>query len=230
LSVPVYLEMGAKRVFAGTFEWPGWIRSAKTEHQALDALAAYARRYAPVAALAGLALPSAPRGASAEFEVVERIGGNASTDFGVPAAIPEADSRPLTGEQARRAADLVAASWTYLDRVVASAPAELRKGPRGGGRDRDKVVAHVIEAEAAYAAKLGIRRRDLPPEEAGPGSAVRAALLEVLGAASTGEPLVENGPEAPLKAPGRNWPPRYAARRIAWHVLDHAWEIEDRST
>jgi hypothetical protein len=217
LTVPVYLEVGAKRVFAGTFEWPGWIRSAKTEDQALDALAAYARRYAPVAALAGLPLPSAPRGASAEFEVVERIGGNAGTDFGVPSAIPEADSRPLTGGQARRAADLVAASWTYLDQVVAAAPPELRKGPRGGGRDRDKVVAHLIEAEAAYAAKLGIRRRDLPPEDAGPGSAVRAALLEVLGAASTGEPLVEKG-----------WPPRYAARRIAWHVLDHAWEIEDR--
>jgi hypothetical protein len=25
------------------------------------------------------------------------------------------------------------------------------------------------------------------------------------------------------------WPPAYAARRIAWHALDHAWEIEDRS-
>jgi len=228
--VPVYLEVGAKRVFAGALEWPGWIRSAKTEDQALDALAAFAPRYAPVAALAGLALPSAPQGASAQFEVVERVGGNATTDFGAPSAIPEADARPLTAKQARRVADLVAACWTSFDRVVASAPAELRKGPRGGGRNRDKVVAHVIEAEAAYAAKLGIRRRDLPPEDAGPGSAVRAALLEVLGKASTGEPLIEKGPEAPLKAPDRNWPPRYAARRIAWHVLDHAWEIEDRST
>jgi hypothetical protein len=27
----------------------------------------------------------------------------------------------------------------------------------------------------------------------------------------------------------KGWPPRYAARRIAWHALDHAWEIEDRS-
>ena len=231
MTVPVYLEVGAKRVFAGALEWPGWIRSAKTEDQALDALAAAARRYAPVAALAGLALPSAhEEGAGAEFEVVERIGGNPTTDFGAPSAIPEADARPLTAEQARRVADLVAACWTYFDRVVAAAPAELRKGPRGGGRDRDRVVAHVTEAEASYAAKLGIRRRDLPPQDAGPGPAVRAALLEVLGAASTGEPLKEKGPEAPHKAPGRNWPPRYAARRIAWHVLDHAWEIEDRST
>ena len=219
MTVPVYVEVGARRVFAGTLEWPGWIRSAKTEDQALDALAAAARRYAPVAALAGLALPRALQGASAQFEVVERMSGNATTDFGAPSAIPEADRRPLTAKQARRVANLVGACWTSLDRVVAAAPAELRKGPRGGGRDRDKVVTHVIEAEAAYAAKLGIRRRDLPPEEAGPGSAVRAALLGVLGAASTGEPLIEKG-----------WPPRYAARRIAWHVLDHAWEIEDRST
>ena len=237
MTVPVYLEVGARRVFAGSLEWPGWVRSGRSEDQALDALAAAARRYAPVAALAGLALPEtdpgapqgagstprgAPQGAGFEWtglEVVERISGNAATDFGVPSAIAEADRRPLTGKQARRVADLVGACWTYLDRVVAAAPAELRKGPRGGGRDRDKMFAHVIAAEAAYAGKLGIRRRNLPPEEVGPGSAVRAALLGVLGAASTGEPLIE-----------KSWPPRYAARRIAWHVLDHAWEIEDRST
>jgi hypothetical protein len=27
----------------------------------------------------------------------------------------------------------------------------------------------------------------------------------------------------------KRWPPRYVARRMAWHLLDHAWEIEDRS-
>jgi hypothetical protein len=30
-------------------------------------------------------------------------------------------------------------------------------------------------------------------------------------------------------APGGAWPARYVIRRTAWHVLDHAWEIEDRS-
>ena len=45
-----------------------------------------------------------------------------------------------------------------------------------------------------------------------------AAITAVLGLASDGA--------APL--PG-GWPVRYAARRIAWHVLDHAWEIEDKS-
>src|SRR5207247_1805397 len=118
---------------------------------------------------------------------------------------------------ARRVADLVGACWTYLDRVVAAAPAELRKGPRGGGRDRDKIVAHVIGAEAAYAGKLGIRPRNLPPDEAGPGSAVRAALLGVLGAASNGEPRGEAGR-----------PSGDAARRIASPALDHAREREAR--
>jgi hypothetical protein len=224
VTVPVYVELGTKRAFAGALEWPGWTRAGRTEEQALDALAAAAERYAPVAELAGLALPAA------NFEVVDRVEGDATTDFGAPSAILHADRTPLTAKEAQRLADLLGACWTYLDDIVAAAPAELRRGPRGGGRDRDKIVAHVVGAEEAYARKLGIRRRDLPPDEAGPGSAVRAALLEVLGAASTGEPLKEKGPEAPLKAPGRRWPPRYAARRIAWHALDHAWEIEDRST
>jgi predicted RNase H-like HicB family nuclease len=208
VTVPVYLEVGAKRVFAGALEWPGWIRAGKTEEQALDALAGAAPRYAAVAVLAGLSLPAA------EFEVVERLPGDATTDFGAPSAIPEADRRPLTATEAKRLADLVAASWSCLQRVAAGAPAELRKGPRGGGRDRDKIVGHVIAAEEAYAAKLGIRRRDLPAGEGEPGSVIRRALMDVLAAASTGEP---------------RWPPRYAARRIAWHALDHAWEIEDRS-
>src|SRR5439155_3235038 len=212
------------RVFVGVLEWPGWVRAGRTESQALDALAAAAERYASVAEVAGLALPVA------EFEVVERVEGDATTDFGAPSAIPQADRTPLTAKEAQRLAALLGACWTYLDKVVAAAPAELHKGPRGRGRDRDKIVAHVLGAEEAYAGKLGIRRRDLPAEGAGPGSVLRAALLDVLGAASTGEPLREKGPEATLKAPGRRWPPRYAARRIAWHALDHAWEIEDRST
>jgi hypothetical protein len=212
VTVPVYLEVGAKRVFAGAVEWPGWIRAGKTEDQALEALSSAARRFEAVAALAGLALPPA------EFEVVERVPGDASTEFGVPSGVPQADFRPMSADEARRVAGLVGASWTYLGQVVAGAPAELRKGPRGGGRDRDRIVDHVIGAEEAYASKLGIRPKDLPAGDSGAGSAVRRALREVLGSPSNGEPLREKG-----------WRPRYAARRIAWHALDHAWEIEDRS-
>ena len=36
--------------------------------------------------------------------------------------------------------------------------------------------------------------------------------------------------EYPVEGPrgGVRWSPRYFVRRVAWHALDHAWEIEDR--
>ena len=103
-----------------------------------------------------------------------------------------------------------------LDDVVAGAPAELRKGPRGGGRDRDAVFAHVVGAETAYARKLGVRHKE--PQDRDEIAAVRADILAAISGARAGAPATQKG-----------WLPRYAARRIAWHVLDHAWEIEDRS-
>ncbi|GAC1364721.1 MAG: hypothetical protein NVSMB32_07550 [Actinomycetota bacterium] len=213
MSVAVYLEQGTKRAFAAAYEWPGWCRAGKTEELALAALAAAAPRYAPVAALAGLTPPEG------SFEVLERVPGSATTDFGAPAAVPPRDAEPLDGPGAARMAALLAASWACLDQVAAAAPAELRKGPRGGGRDRDRVLQHVLGAESGYARLIGLR---LPEPQVGDPegiSAARAAILGVLGAPSSGAPLRERG-----------WPARYAARRIAWHVLDHAWEIEDRST
>jgi hypothetical protein len=207
----VYLESGSKRVFAGALDWPGWQRSGKDEAQALEALAAAAPRYAAVAGEAGVPFPYRAGGA---FEVVERVAGSATTDFGAPGAVPARDHEGSTPKEAERQAALLAASWVILDRVVASAPAELRKGPRGGGRDRDPMVDHVLAAETAYAGKLGIRVRQPTRGDAAAVSALRNAILEAIRASRTRE---------------KGWPPRYAARRIAWHVLDHAWEIENRS-
>ena len=213
MAIPVYVEAGSKRVFACAFDWPGWCRVGRTEEAALDALAAYAPRYAVVAKAARLPFPAHAREA---FRVVERVRGSASTDFGVPGEVTAADRVPLTRDQAARQAALVGAAWMVLDRAVAGAPAELRKGPRGGGRDRDAIAAHVREAESAYARKLGLR---LPwPPAPGAPAAARAALLEALAAAASVRAVPEKG-----------WPARYAARRIAWHALDHAWEIQDRS-
>jgi hypothetical protein len=213
-TVAVYLELGSRRVFASALDWPGWCRSGKGEEAALAALADYAPRYAAVAAEAGVPFPRA----AGTFDVVERVPGGATTDFGAPEKAAARDATRVTPAQARRMAGLVAASWRVLDAVAAGAPAQLRKGPRGGGRDRDKVVEHVVQAEASYARKIGVRHRPPAPEDRGAVEALREAILAVLGAASDGGPLAEKG-----------WPARYAARRIAWHVLDHAWEIEDRS-
>jgi len=115
-------------------------------------------------------------------------------------------------------AALVKAAWDLFDEVAASAPAELRKGPRGGGRDRDKMIDHVLGADEIYARKLGLRLSAPPRADRAAIRAFRAAVIEALEKPSDGAPPSEKG-----------WPQRYAARRIAWHALDHAWEIEDRS-
>jgi hypothetical protein len=215
MATAVYIEAGAKRVFACALDWPGWCRPGKSEAQALEALAMAAPRYAVVAEAAGFPLPAC---AGEAFQVVERLPGTATTDFGAPDREASGDSRPLGNEEAERLAALLKGSWTVFDRVVADAPAELRKGPRGGGRDRDKIVAHVLGAEAGYGSRLGLRLREPPWDDRAAVAAFRDAIV---GALRT--PPVE-GPRG-----GKRWPGRYAARRIAWHALDHAWEIEDRS-
>ena len=212
---PVYFEVGKKRVFACALEWPGWCRSARTEDEVLAALAAYAPRYAAVALQAGLDFPAAQR---TNFHVVERVEGSAGyTDYGVPGVVLTSDRAPLSGVEIARQAALVRASWVVFDRIAAAAPQELRKGPRGGGRDRDKVIDHVLGAEVAYARKLGAKHRQPARDD---GSAIAALRADILRAIAT---------STDSSSPAMGWPPRYAARRIAWHVLDHAWEIEDRS-
>ena len=208
-SIRVYLEVGGKRTFASAADWPGWCRSGKDEHAALEALAAYARRYAVVAKLAGVSVPA---GVPA-FQVVERISGNATTDFGAPGIPAKDESKPVPARQASRMRDLLEACWTYLDRVVARAPAELRKGPRGGGRDRDVMFDHVLGAEMEYAKRIGVRLKQPDGRDNAGVRGFRKAILA--------------GIEDPN--PDGKWPVPYAVRRIAWHALDHAWEIEDRS-
>jgi hypothetical protein len=210
----VYLEVGHKRVFACAVEWPGWCRSGKDEDQALEALAAYAPRYARVASEAGLRFPKQHQ--VKDFDVVERVQGSATTEFGAPGSIPRADKAPLKPATVPRLAKLLEASWTIFDRAVADAPAALRKGPRGGGRDRDKIVDHVLGAETGYASKLGARLKQPKAHDKSALAQHRTAMLEVL----------RNPGTPPRSEP---WPASYFARRTTWHVLDHAWEIEDRS-
>ena len=216
-SVAITVEATPKKAFASAVDWPGWSRSGKTDDLAVEALIAAAPRYAAVAREAGEAFSPVGGGPDA-YEVVERTGGGSGTDFGVPSAITDLDWREVTVDEAGRLARLVEAAWSVFDRVAASAPAELRKGPRGGGRDRDKMVGHVIESDWYYAREMGIREAQPDPADRAAVEALRAAMLDVLRRPSDGSPLA-----------GRKWTTRYAARRIAWHALDHAWEMEDRS-
>ena len=209
----VALESAPKKTFATALDWPGWSRSGKTDELALEALLAYAPRYASIAKAAALIFPS-----SFEADVVERADGGSGTEFGVPSRTHAADTRPVDATEAKRLAAIVEASWAYFDKAAAKAPAKLRKGPRGGGRDRDKIIGHVNESDGYYARELGLTVRQ-PFDGDRAVEAMRAHIVAVLTRPSNGDPIA-----------GRKWTQRYAARRIAWHALDHAWEIEDRST
>lgn len=212
-KIRVVVEATPKKVFVAALDWPGWARAGRTEEAALEAFLAAAPRYAAVAAEAGLGLDvDAVDLDAVDLDVVERVPGGGGTEFGVPSATAEADRAPVDAAESARLASLVAAAWTVFDRIAATAPEALRKGPRGGGRDRTKIVEHVNGADDAYAHEIGLRER--PRDVLG----LRQAVLGVLRTASDGSPLA-----------GRRWTQRYAARRIAWHALDHAWEIEDRT-
>jgi hypothetical protein len=213
MTTAVYLETGKRRVFASALDWPGWCRSARTEELALATLADYAARYAPVSAGAGLVFPG-----DVDFAVVERLPGSASTDFGVPEQFATVDTEPLDPATGAAMTALVESAWRIFDRVAAQAPAELSKGPRGGGRDRDKMIEHVLASDNSYARKLGVKHRLSTIDDRAAIVALRTAVAAALAAAADGAPSVPGG-----------WPARYAARRFAWHVLDHAWEMQDRA-
>ncbi len=208
----VTIEAAEKKSFATAVDWPGWSRSGRNEEAALDALAEYAPRYAKVAALAHQRFPAHP-----EFSVVQRLAGDGSTSFGVPGKVTDPDRTPLTPAAAKSRLALLSGAWEYFAQVVAKAPDELRKGPRGGGRDTPQVLRHVLDAESGYARQLGVK---LPaPDAPADWDELHEAILAALAARPDGEPVAE----------GRKWTARYAAHRIAWHALDHAWEIEDKS-
>jgi len=216
LDIPVYLEVGSKRTFAIVPKWPGWCRSGLDETSSLQALMDYAPRYAKALSVEGLSFPM-PQSLS-DFQIQERITGNPSVDFGVPEADLPADSLPVSSSEIKFFRSLLTACWKTFDDVVETARShELKKGPRGGGRDLEEVIAHVHEVDNVYLKKLG----GTPVSGAALWEA-RRHILDGVGAAARDEFPTE-GPRG-----GKRWSPVYFVRRLAWHELDHAWEIEDR--
>ncbi len=210
----VVFEIGSKRTFASAIDWPGWCRAGKDQELALQALIDYAPRYAVVAKTAGVPFAAG----RSTFDDVDHLRGDATTDFGAPGAMSKLELQPMSKAEVERMCSLVEATWKVFDGVVKKAPASLRKGPRGGGRDRDKIVEHVLGAEAGYGSSLALK---LTQPEVGDIKAIKAlreAWLNAFRIGADGKPRREGGRSA-----------RYMARRIAWHTMDHAWEIEDRS-
>jgi hypothetical protein len=218
----VYLETGDKRVFAAALDWPGLARSGRNPEEALTALVVAGPRYA--AAVRNAMPPFAAPKEASELEIVHRLKGGSGTDFGVPGRSPEEDDGPIGQLERERLAAILEGSWAAFDEAARAAQGvDLRKGPRGGGRDLEKIVNHVREAEESYLVQFGARRSVI---ERGSGDATarrRAAILDALATKASGKPLPE-----PNNV-GKPWNARYFVRRTAWHVLDHAWEIEDRA-
>ena len=221
-SLAVYLEEGKKRTFAGALDWPGWCRSGRDESKALAALLQFGPRYGAILSGTGLGFvaPKAP----SQLTVVERLRGDATTDFGAPGMAPSVDrERSCDAADVRRFEKILRAGWQAFDDVVKAAHGKtLATGPRGGGRSLDRIVDHVVEADRSYLGGVGWKApRTADPRER--LTATREAILLALKASAAGA-IPPKGSRG-----GDRWTARYFVRRVAWHVIAHVWEIERRT-
>jgi hypothetical protein len=221
-KIGIYLEIGQTRTFASALDWPGWCRSGRDEASALQTLREYGPRYARVLRATRLGF-QAPSDGSA-FVVKERLEGNATTDFGAPGLAPAGDANSVDSADLQRFQKLLKACWRALDSMLETATGKpLRTGPRGGGRQIDAMIEHVLGADQGYLNAVGWKfRQDAKAELAAQLEQTRQAMLDALIASANGE-IPARGPRGGLR-----WSARYFVRRVAWHTLDHVWEIEDR--
>jgi hypothetical protein len=201
---------------AFSLDWPGWSRGAKTPEEALDTLESYRTRYRPVADLAGMVHEF---DAAGPLEVVEDKVGTGSTDFWAISFSPSATEQdPMDEVALERGITLLRASWAFFDSVAARVSAEMRKGPRGGGRDRDEIIRHVIRNESEdFARRVGLRIPEggaLEPGSLGPYREDYVAAMRAYNAGKV--------------QPMRSGSLAFIIRHSAFHTLDHAWEMEDK--
>jgi hypothetical protein len=233
--IDVGVETGAKRrSFAQALSWPGWCRGGRREDDALAALAAYAMRYGAVLGSLGADLDLHP-GVAVGLHVAERVTGDATTEFGAPSRPFVTDTGPVTRDRVAWLAGVMDACWAAFDRAWERVPTAEREAKPEVGRAPASIRLHVAGAERAYLAPFlkvlreagapgadGLTTMGLPTS---PGDAdvepirlgFRAAVLTIPAGVAFAGPWE-----------GSHRPPPYWVRRAAWHVLDHAWELEDR--
>ena len=219
MPVRTVIERGTKgkRSVAFSLDWPGWSRGAKSPELALETLESYRERYRPVAALAGMARDFAAAG---PLEVVEDRVGTGSTDFwGISFSPSSTEHGPMGEAELERGITLLQACWAFFDGVAARVSPEMRKGPRGGGRDRDRIIRHTIRTESEdFAKQVGLR---IPEEAALSPDGLRKHredYVTAMRAYNAGE----------VEKRMRSWTLPFLIRHSAFHTLDHAWEMEDK--
>ena len=215
----ITLEIGpkGKKVVAVAPDWPGLERGARSKEEAVERLLSYLPRYAQVAKLAGLNVEFET---AQDVDVVEEYPGTGSTDFwGISFASSTIDKQPMLAEELERELTLMRASWAVFDDVRERVSAEMQKGPRGGGRDRDEIVKHTFAAEQDWARMIGVRTPD--------GAMLTDEGLSVHRDAYCDAIRVYHAEGKPVGKVAK-WPLRYLIRHTAFHTLDHAWEMEDK--
>ena len=217
MPVRTVVERGpkGKKAVAFAVDWPGWSRGAKTPELAFELLASYRERYRPVAFAAGMADAF---DAAGSLDVVEDRVGAGSTDFwGISFTPSGFEHEPMDDTELDRKVELLRACWEFFDAVASRVSAEMRKGPRGGGRDRDEIIHHTIRTESVdFAGRLGLRVPEggVTPEGL---QDYREAYVATMRAYNAGE-----GKRM------RSWNLPFLIRHSAFHTMDHAWEMEDK--
>ncbi len=206
-----------KRSVALALDWPGWSRGAKTVELALETLESYRDRYRPIADMAGMAPEF---GAAGPLEVVEDKVGTGSTDFwGISFSPSSTELDPMDQAELERGITLLRACWAYFDSVATRVSPEMRKGPRGGGRERDEIIRHVLRVESLdFAKKVGLGMADGPTLTGEALRQYREDYVAGMRAYNAGQ----------VKRQMRSWTLPFLIRHSAFHTLDHAWEMEDK--
>lgn len=218
MPVRTVLERGTKgrRVVVFAVDWPGWSRGAKTPEEGVEVLESYRERYRPVAAAAGL---QREFDAAGPLEVVEDRIGTGSTDFwGISFSPCSLEQEPMGDDELERKLALLRACWAFFDDVAARVSPEMRKGPRGGGRDRDVIIRHTVRTESEdFAKKVGLRVPERAALEPKALRTYREDYLRAIRAYNAGE----------VKRM-RSWNLPFLIRHSAFHTMDHAWEMQDK--
>jgi hypothetical protein len=219
MPVRTVIERGPKGKKAAAFavDWPGWSRGARTPELALEVLESYRERYRPIAVAAGMA---GELDAAGQLEVVEDRVGPGSTDFwGISFAPSSLEQEPMDDGELDRKLELLRACWGFFDATAARVSAELRKGPRGGGRDRDRIIGHVVRVESLdFAKRLGLQVPDEGPPLTPTGLRdYREQYVATMRAYNAGE-----------GSRMRTWNLPFLVRHTAFHAMDHAWEMADK--
>jgi len=219
MPVRAVIEHGTKdkRSVAFSLDWPGWSRGAKSAELALETLEAYRERYRPIAVLARMADEFDAAGA---LEVVEDRVGTGSTDFwGISFSPSSTEHGPMGEAELDRKITILQACWTFFDDVAARVSPEMRRGPRGGGRDRNRIIRHTIRTESEdFAKQVGLRI----PEEAALTPEGLQRHRETYVAA------MHDYNAGKVERPMRSWTLPFLIRHSAFHTLDHAWEMQDK--